>query len=447
MHAKARARLPSGARRSGRGADDEQTTGPARVRRPRIPWEHWFPALGEANVRLYVFGQAVSIMGTWVMDVMLNLVLWETTRSPGLLGLLNFVLYVPGLVITPLFSALLSAANARRRTLGVLVAGLGVALALTALAALGQLVTPVILGLAVARGVLNGMEQPARQMLLASSVARAEHIGGAVALNTLVFQVARMTGPGLAALLYASVGAPWGFGFAAAALSVMIGCVVAVRPAAQEAVAAPDAGSGGLRGAIDFVRGDRYGSLFVPVVVCMAGFTGGYHTLVPVLADRVFGDTARWTSVFFAATGAGALIAALLMSTRLADRLQRRLPVPLPWCVAAALLGLGASRDAQASLLCFGVIGFGMSALSVGTTSVLHRRVPPQARNGLIALMLVAFNGMVALSQVMAGLLAERLGVQPSFWVMGGCMLGGLLWLFAPRWRRCGRLELDAGRI
>ena len=414
---------------------------------PRIPWARWFPALDERNIRLYMFGQAVSILGTWVLDILLNLVLWQATRSPGLLGLLNFLLYMPGLLITPLFSASLSAHNARRRTMRVLAGGITVALVLALCAALGWLTAPLILTLALARGVLNGMEQPARQMLLASSVSRLEQIGGAVALNTVVFQVARMVGPALAALMFSSVGAGWGFLFSAAAVAVMIGCVLRVRPGPPVASGAAPAGRDGLRGALDFVRADRFGSLFLPITACMALCTGGYQTLVPVLGDRVFGDTARWTSLFFAAAGAGALLAALLMSTHLAASAQRRLLVPVPWGVALALLGLGTTRLAPLSLLCFGVIGFGMTTVTVGVGSVLHRHVPHGARNGLIALMLVAFNGVIALAQVPAGLLAGRLGVQPAFRVMGGCMLASLLLLFVRRWRRLGRMELDAERL
>ena len=78
---------------------------------------------------------------------------------------------------------------------------------------------------------------------------------------------------------------------------------------------------------------------------------------------------------------------------------------------------------------------------------MLHRTVPPQARNGLIALILVAFNGVIPIAQLVAGLLAERLGVQHSFLVLGCVMLVALALLFGPRWRARGRVELDAERV
>ncbi len=412
----------------------------------RIPWSTWFPALVERNVRIYMLGQSVSIMGTWVLDILLNLVLWEATRSPALLGLLNFLLYIPGLVITPWFSSTLTAANARARTLAVLAGGLVVALLLAWLVWPGTPATSLLLALALARGVLVGMEQPARQMLLATSVSHPSRIGGAVALNTMVFQVARMTGPALAALMFATIGAAWGFVFSGLAIVVMAACVLRVDASTVPPAPEP-AGRQGLRGALDFVRSDRYGRLFLPLVACMAAFVGGYQTLVPVLADEVLGDTTRWTSWCFGAAGAGALSAALVLATGLAERALRRLPVLLPWLVALALVGLGAGGGPLPALLCFGVVGFGMTLVSTGTTATLHRRVPPEARNGLIALVLVAFNGVLPVAQLLAGLLAQHLGVLRSFQLMGLALLASLLLLFVPRWRACGRLETDAERL
>ncbi|HEY4066164.1 MAG TPA: hypothetical protein VGM74_04650, partial [Burkholderiaceae bacterium] len=220
-----------------------------------------------------------------------------------------------------------------------------------------------------------------------------------------------------------------------------------VEPGGPRLAAQPAAGRGGLRGAIDFARGDRYARLFLPVTVGMGALAGGYQTLVPVLADRVFGDTAWWTSWFFGATGAGALAGALLLSTGAAGMTLRRMPVPLPWLVMLALFGLGQSTAALPTLLCFAVIGFGMTLSVTSTSAVLHRRVPPQARNGLIALLLVGFNGMLPLSQLMAGQLAEHWGVARSFQLMGAALAVVLLLLFVPRWVSLRRIEFDAERI
>lgn len=407
----------------------------------------WFPALAERNIRLYVIGQSVSVLGTWVLEVTLNLCLWELTRSPALLGLLNFLLYGPAMVVFPLAASRLTALNARRVTMGVLLAGLALALALVTLAGMGALTAPALLAIALVRGLLNGVEIPSRQMLLTTSIGHPDQMGSAVAMNTMVYQLARMTGPGLAALSFGALGPTWGFAGAALGLAFMWVCLRGLRPGQKISGSPAEPGRQGVRGAIDFVRGDRYGRLFLPSMACMALFATSFQTLVPVLADRVFGDTTHWTSMFFAAAGGGALIAAVVLATRVGDGVLDRVQVALPWAVAVAVLAQGFSPWPMLTAASFAVIGFGNTLLAAGTTAVLHRRVPPDARNGLIALLLMAFNGVMPLGQLLAGALAEHLGVQRAFQALGTMLLVSLLLLFVPRWWRLGRLEWRAERI
>jgi len=408
----------------------------------------WFPALAEPNVRLYLGGQSVSVLGTWVLDITLNLLAWQLSGSPALLGLLNFLLYGPGVIVTPLFSARLTSANARRLTLWVLGGGLAVATGLALLMAAQALTVPLILAFAVARGMLNGMEVPSRQMLLIDSVEDRALIGSAVALNTVVFQLGRMAGPAVAAVVFARAGAAWGFAFSVLALLIMVGCVLRVSSVAATPLDPLPAGvRTGLAGAWAFVRGDRFGGIFLPMVIFQGLFAGGYQTLIPVLADRVYGDANAWTGWFFGAVGCGALLAALLLSTHLLAPALRRLHVLIPWLTVAALAGLGITRTPAIALTCLAGVGFGMAFLATGTNSVLHQRVPPELRGGLIAIFLMAYVGAIPVAQLMAGALAQWASVQTTFLIMAAGMLVCVATMFVPRWRALGRIELNAEKI
>lgn len=412
-----------------------------------IPWSRWFPAMAERPVRIYMVGQASSMFGAWVLDITLNLLVWELTRSPGTLGLLNFLVYGPSLVLTPLWANSLRPDNGRRRALWLLGGLLGVAVALAAMVALGWMSVPAMLALALLRGILNAMEMPSRHMMLTSAMAQHEHIGGAIAINNLVFQVARMLGPSVAAVLFVGAGPMWGFVFAALATSVMLLCARELHPHARMLGPATPAGRQGMAGALDFVRADRFGRLFLPAVVCLGTLAAGYQTLIPVLADVVFGSAARWTSVFFACAGGGALAGALLLSTRGALWVHRRLLVPMCWLVALAMVLIGSGASLWLALPCFAVIGLGITTVTTCTSAELHRRVPQEARNGLIALILMAFNGTIPLSQLLAGALAQRLGASAGFQVLGAALLVACAALFVPRWRRLGRLETDPAHL
>lgn len=405
----------------------------------------WFPALGDRQVRVYLAGQFVSMLGSWMLDITLNLLVWQQTHSPALLGVLNFVLYGPGVIVTPLLGARLSTANARRITLTVLAAAACVAVLLLASALAHWLPLPLLFGAALARGVLGGMEVPSRQMLLTHISDEPAQLSSAIALNTVAFLLARTLGPGIAALMFEPLGPVWAFGLAALATGFMLMCVSRLRVhGGHDALGAR---GGGMGAAWRFLCSDSLGSLLLPVVTCVAVCVSAYQTLIPVLAGNVYGDAARWTGRFFAAAGAGALLAAVLLSSRHIDRLVRRLLLVVPWSGVAALAMLGFTTQPLLALASFAVLGFCTSFVGTGTNTMLHRRVPPEARGGLIGLFLLAFNGAMPVGQLMAGTVANHLSVASTLYLLAALLAAGLLLLCGRRWRALGRIEWDPFKV
>ncbi|MGI4812374.1 MAG: MFS transporter [Janthinobacterium lividum] len=402
-----------------------------------------FPALGDPAVRLYLTGQIVSVMGSWVLDITLNLLTWHLTGSPSSLGLLNFLIYAPTVVVTPLFSSILTRANARRVTLRVIFGTLMVGLTLTVLMGTGLLSMTIIFMVAGVRGLLNGMEMPSRQMVMTAATDDPVRVANAVAMNTMVFQVARMLGPAIAAAMFTTIGPTWAFGLSTAAFAFMLYCVLRLPVVESTEHMAAKVGPSGIRAAMKFVRYDRFGALFFPVTISMAFFVGAYQTLVPVLASRVYGDAATFTGMFFGAAGGGALVAAIVLSSRFIMPAVKHLSVLMAWMIAAALCLIGATRHAAVVMPCFFVIGFGLTMISTGTNAVMQRNAPSSLRGGLIGLFLAAYNGLLPLSQLLGGALAEWLNVRMTFVIMGSGLALTILCFFAPRWLSHGRLVLD----
>jgi MFS family permease len=404
-----------------------------------------FPALAHGQVRLYLVGQFASMLGSWVLDITLSLLVWHATHSPAMLGVLNFLIYGPAVLVTPLTGARLTMANARRISLTVLAGALGVAASLFVAAALGALPLALLLAAAGVRGILGGMEVPSRQMLLMHITDDVQQRASAIALNTVAFLLARTLGPGLAAVMFEPLGPSWSFALAVCTTAFMLGCVARLR--VQPVAAVASAGEGGMRLAWRFVCTDPVGSLMLPIVACVALCVSGYQTLVPVMAARTYGDAAAWTGGFFAAAGAGALVAALLLSSRLNERVIRRWLLAVPWMGAMALAGLAATDVPALAVACFAVLGFCTSFVGTATNTLLHQRVPAAARGGLIGQFLLTFTGAMPVGQLLAGWVAERWSVAATFYLLAVLLALLLLVWCGRRWRRLGRLELDVYKV
>ncbi len=404
-----------------------------------------FPALGEADVRRYALGQIVSVIGGWTQTITINLLAWSLTASPGVLGLLNFLLFAPSLVVGPLGGSLLTPSNARQATTLILCSSLAISIGFTALAAVGQLSIGWLIGLSAIAGVFNAIEMPARQVLLIECVRDKLLIANAVSINSLAWNSGRMVGPAIGAFLFANSGAAWGFASNALGLLVMLGCVQTVR--LSPANDASPVVRGGLRDAFAYVRADRQASLMLPVLACIGVFAGGYQTLVPVLADRAHGDTAAYTGLFFAAAGGGSLAVAALLSSRLSVPLTRRLLLWMPWLTALMLCSIAASESTGFVMLSFALLGASITFTGPGTNASLQQVAPRHLRGALSGLFTMSFMGTIPFGQLLAGALAQQLAVRQALLIMAAGLSLTLLLLFVPRWRRAGRITLNVDRL
>ncbi|HSH28735.1 MAG TPA: MFS transporter, partial [Thiohalobacter sp.] len=395
-------------------------------------------ALHHRNYRLYFAGQGVSLVGTWITRVAASWLVWRLSQSPQMLGVFGFVSLLPALLLGPFAGVWVDRLNRHRLLVATQLLSMLQSLALAALALSGSIQVWHILALQLLQGVINAFAMPTRQSLLVELIEDQSDLPNAVALNSSMFNLARLIGPSIAGVLIVSVGEGWCFLIDGLSYLAVIASLLAMRLPPR-----PTAGRG--RGMLhDLHDGLRHAFGFAPIralllLVGLIGLVGApYRVLMPMIAARVLHGGAHTLGFLLGAMGIGALGGALYLASRSSVLGLGRLVPVASAAFGAGLIGLGLSRWLPLSLLIMVVTGFGLMVHMAVSNTLIQTLVQDHMRGRVMALYLMAFMGMATFGNLLAGVIAQRVGA--AYTLMGGgllCLLGAtLFWRRLPELRR-----------
>ncbi|HNC73622.1 MAG TPA: MFS transporter [Elusimicrobiota bacterium] len=382
------------------------------------------------NYRLFFAGQLVSLIGTWMTNTATVWLVYRLSGSALMLGLVGFSSQIPAAVLSPLAGIYIDQWNKHRVLVATQVLSMLQSFALAALALSGKITVGWLIGLNALQGVINAFEMPCRQSFVISLVEEKENLGNAIALNSSMFNAARLLGPSIAGIVIAWIGEGWCF-FAdgvsfLAVLASLLAMRLAPRPAGQRSTTA----------LAEFREGWRYtfGSPPLRAIITLLALTSlvgvPYTVLVPIFAGKLLGGGPHTLGFLMAAAGAGALLAALWLAAR---RSVLGLTRVVPWATATfggGLILFSLSRWLPLSLLLMMVAGFGFMTQMAASNTVLQTIVEDDKRGRVMSLFVFAFLGTAPLGSLLAGGLADRLGAPWTLRLGGlGCVLGSL-WFF-----------------
>ena len=387
--------------------------GRATFTRERLAGSRGVTAFGHRNYRLFFAGQLISLVGTWMQQVAQAWLVLQLTGDPIWLGIVATAQFLP-VMILGLFAGVAADALPKRRVLLWAQAAMMVlAFVLAALVISGAVQVWMIVVLAFLLGIANAVDMPVRQSFAIELVGR-EHVGNAVALNSAMFNGARIVGPAAAGL---AIGA---FGVAAAFLinglsflAVIVGLRLIderelelppriARPTSARAVVQ------NLAEGLDYVRRTPVVLLAV-VVVGMAATVGmNWGVLIPAFAQRELASDAAGFGFLMAASGVGALLAALRL-------VFGGRPRPARLALGALILGvasvaLAASRVFPASLALMVVIGFGSILMAATGNTTIQLAVPDHLRGRVMSVYTTVFSASIPIGGLAMGAVASGFG-------------------------------------
>lgn len=382
-------------------------------------------ALRHRSFRLFFAGQLVSLTGTWMQTVAQSWLVYRLTGSSLLLGTVGFCSQVPIFVLSPV-GGLVADRFDRRRVLVVTQAAMMLtATILAALTLAGRVTVAHVMVLAAILGTASAFDIPARQSFLSEMVPR-EDLLNAIALNSSIFNGARVVGPAIAGAVVAAIGEGFCFLANAASFLAVIAGLLLMRVERR----APSRG-GGLAYLLEgfaFVR-DTAPLRAVLLLLAFASLLGTpYAVLMPIFADRVLGVGAHGLGLLMGASGVGAVAGALFLARREGlsgiETLIAR--AATAFGVVIALFAL--SRDAWLSAALLVPAGFAMMVHMAASNTAVQSMVPDRLRGRVMAVYSMVFMGMAPLGAVIAGSVAQRIGA-PRTVAIGGalCVVNALL--------------------
>ena len=408
-----------------------------------------FAALAVPNYRLYFYGQATSLAGTWMQMTAQAWLVLTLTHSSTALGFIIALQTLPVLLLGPYGGVIADRVNKRRMMLA-LQSAMGLqALTLGVLTVTGEVQYWQIGILAALLGLNNAFENPARQSFMLEMVGP-EHLRNAVTLNSVMANTARVVGPAIAGILIATVGIGICFLLNAASFAAVLASLLAMDRAALNPTTLAPRARGQLREGLRYVRGTP--ELAIPLLMMgLAGcLTYEFQVTLPVMASKGLHVGSAGFGFMTAAMGVGAVLGGLVVAAR--GKIGVRLLV-----ISAAGFGIAMTLATLApslplELVALALVGWGSISFMSIANSTLQLTAAPEMRGRVMSLWFVAFQGSTPIGGPIVGWLMAAAGARAGLGLGAATAfavaLGGLIALRAISGRvrfRGGGAAVEAG--
>ncbi|HYM74985.1 MAG TPA: MFS transporter [Candidatus Dormibacteraeota bacterium] len=407
----------------------------------RLNWQAAGRALRHRNFQLFFSGQLISLIGTWMQTVAQSWLVYKLTGSGLLLGSVGFASQIPVFLIAPIGGITADRSNRQRVVIATQTASMILALVLAALTLTHKVHVWHIFVLAALLGVVNAFDIPGRQAFLVDMVGK-EDLMNAIALNSSMFNGARVIGPAVAGVLVARLGEGWCF-FAngVSYIAVIIGLLMMN-------VHAPAKASSQTSPLEHIIEGFQFVSRTAPIrallillgVVSVAGMP--YVVLMPIFADKILHNGGQEFAslirshdlgavrlgILMGAAGVGALLGALTLAVRSG---VKGLGTWVSVCCAGfgiSLILFAFSTSFWLSVLLLLPVGYFIMLQMASSNTLIQVMVPDALRGRAMALYSMMFMGMAPLGALMGGALSDRLGAPWTVAIGGFASVMGAWW-------------------
>lgn len=386
------------------------------------------PALRSSNYRLFFAGQGISLIGSWMTQVATIWLVYQLSQSPLLLGIVGFMGQMPSFILLPFAGVFIDRFNRHRVILATQISAMILSLTLAFLALTGTINIWQIIVASLAQGMINAFDTPARQAFVPEMVERKEDLANAIALNSSLFNGARLIGPAIAGILLATVGASYCFLIDGLSYIAVIAGLLAMKLKAPQITINHAHPWHRLKEGFAYAFGfpPIRSIIFLLALVCMAGMP--YTVLTPIFATNILHGGPKALGFLMAGSGIGAFIGAIHLSLRKSVLGLGKIIAISPAIMGIGLIGFSLSRTLGISFIMMVIIGVGFILQVTSANTFLQTIVEDDKRGRVMSIYAMALFGATPIGNLLAGGLANYIGAANTL-IIGGviCMVGGLI--------------------
>ena len=389
-----------------------------------------FRSLQYRNYRLFFTGQSVSLIGTWMQRIALPWMVYHMTGSVFLLGIVSFAGQVPTFILAPFAGVLTDRWRRYRVLLVTQIVSLVQALILAILALAGVIQIWHIVALSIMLGCINAFDIPSRHSFVVEMVEKKEDLGNAIALNSMMFNGARLIGPSIAGVMLATTGEGVCFLINAISYIFVVMSLLMMRIEKRETVKKKGNLLKDMKEGLDYTFGFapiKYLLILLAVVNLMGA---SYQVLVPVFAKEILHGGSDIFGFLMGAAGFGALIGAVYLASReTVLKLGRLIPAATA-LFSIALIVLSFTKLFILSGVMMVFIGLGLMLQTASSNTILQTITDDDKRGRVMSFYTIAIMGTAPFGSLLGGFLAKTMGT-PYTMLIGGvvCLAGAALFM------------------
>jgi MFS family permease len=409
---------------------------------PRSRFRDMVRSLRHRNFRLFFSGQLISLIGTWMQTIAQAWLVYRITGSSLLLGVVGFAGQIPIFILSPLGGLAADRWNRQKIVIGTQVASMLLAFVLAALTLLHIVKTWEIITLAALLGAVNAFDIPGRQSFLIEMVSR-DDLMNAIALNSSMFNGARVIGPAIAGILVSRIGEGWCF-FAngASYIAVIAGLLMMKLPPYRPVPA-------GTSPFEHIAEGFRYIQRTAPILalITLIGIVSlvavPYSVLMPIFADQILHRGAHGLGILMGSAGVGALLGALTLASRRGVKGLGTVVGFAAMAFGVSLILFAFSKIFWLSVVLLVPVGYGVMLQMSSSNTLIQAMVPDELRGRAMAMYTMMFMGMAPIGSLLSGLFADWIGAPLTVAIGGvGAVAGAIYFL-----RRLPSLRFEAHQL